>query len=236
MKRIALLLLFVFIMPKVAECLLAQDSTQKSILKAAEDEVKQLKDMIAQQKKMLERLSSSNVSTIKSNRNTLINSFKKVRQVLQASDVLTHLTDNIESKLKTRHPDWKTGMSINDLKKRNENRDTQWKATMKAYLKSVNMTTKDFTTDDNLRSKLIDLLKSPEGQTQAIQGLGALLDHANMMLVRNENTIQGFMAVYLEYERDNIDKREQKNKSIIEMCGALQSHKPSGSKSYRLGF
>ena len=89
---------------------------------------------------------------------------------------------------------------------------------------------------DSLRSKLIDLLKSPQGQTQAIQGLGALLDHANMMLVRNENTIQGFMAVYLKYERDNIDKREQKNKSIIEMYSALQSYKPSSSTSYRLGF
>ena len=236
MKRIALLVLFVFVMPRVAECLLAQDSTQKSILKAAEDEVSQLKEMINQQKKMVARLSSSNTSTIQSNRNTLINSFKNVRKVLQASDVLTHLTDNIESALKNRHPEWKSGMKISELKSRNENRDAGWKKTMKAYLKSVNMTTNDFNNDNTLRSKLIDILKTPEGQTQALQTLGAILDHANMMLVRNENTIQGFMAVYLEYERDNIDRHEQKNKSILEMCSALQSHRASGSTSYRVGF
>lgn len=236
MKRIALLLLFVFIMPKIGECLLAQDSTQKSILKAAEDELKQLKEMITQQKKMVARLSSSNTSTIQSNRNTLINSFKKVRDVLRASDVLTHLTDGIESALSRRHPEWKSGMKISELKSRNDNRDEGWKKTMKAYLKSVNMTTKDFDNDNTLRSKLINILKTPEGQTQALQTLGAILDHANMMLVRNENTIQGFMAVYLEYERDNIDKQEQKNKSILEMSTALQSHRPSGSTSYRIGF
>ena len=236
MKRIALLLLFVFIMPKIGECLLAQDSTQKSILKAAEDELTQLKEMIKQQKKMVERLSSSNASTIQSNRNNLINSFKKARDVLQASDVLTHLTNNIESALSNRHPEWKTGLKISELKSRNENRDKGWKNTMKAYLKSVNMTTRDFDNDNTMRSKLIDLLKTPEGQTQALQTLGAILDHANMMLVRNENTIQGFMAVYLEYERDNIDKHEQKNKSILEMCSAMQSHKPSSSSSYRIGF
>ena len=53
-------------------------------------------------------------------------------------------------------------------------------------------------TDDAMRSKLMDTLKSPKGQTQAIQALGALLDHANLMLVRNENTIQSMMTAYQE--------------------------------------
>ena len=82
-------------------------------------------------------------------------------------------------------------------------------------------------------SKLMDTLKSPKGQTQAIQALGALLDHANLMLVRNENTIQSMMTAYLEYERDAIDKREQKGKSILErwlksLCFAIIF--PSGEK------
>ena len=106
---------------------------------------------------------------------------------------------------------------------------------MVAYLNSVNLSAQDFKSDDEMRSKLMDTLKSPKGQTQAIQALGALLDHANLMLVRNENTIQSMMTAYLEYERDAIDKREQKGKSILEACDGLKQHKPA-AKSYALGF
>ena len=47
--------------------------------------------------------------------------------------------------------------------------------------------------------------------------------------------LQGLLASYLEYERDALDAREQKGKSIIEACGGLKSHKPA-AKSYTVGF
>ena len=225
----------VLLLPKVGFCLLAQEVTQQAILKAAENEVEQLKKMIEHQKNMLAHLDDSTVNDIKSKRSTLIKNFEDVRKILTQSDVITHLTDNLESKLKDRHPEWKSGLSIDDLKKRNEERDKKMRATIVAYMNGINLAAQDFKSDDELRSKLMDLLKSPKGQTQAIQGLGALLDHANLMLVRNENTIQGMMTAYLEYERDAIDKREQKGKSIIEACGGLKGYKPA-AKSYNLGL
>ena len=231
----AIVIFSVLLLPGTGLCLLNQEVTQQSILKAAENEVEQLKKMIEHQKNMLAHLDDSTVNDIKGKRDTLINNFKDVRKVLQATDTITHLTDDLENKLKTRHPEWKSGMTIDELKKRNEDRYQAMRNTMVAYLNSVNLSAQDFKTDDELRSKLMDLLKSPKGQTQAIQGLGALLDHANLMLVRNENTIQSMMTAYLEYERDAIDKREQKGKSIIEACGGMKNHKPS-AKSYNVGF
>ena len=225
----------ILLLPRVAFCLLAQEVTQQSILKAAENEVEQLKKMIEHQKNMLAHLDESTVNDIKSKRNTLIKNFEDVRKILTQSDAITHLTSDLENKLKTRHPEWKDGMSIDDLKKRNDDRYKNMRSTMVAYLNAVNLSAQDFKSDDELRSKLMDTLKSPKGQTQAIQALGALLDHANLMLVRNENTIQSMMTAYLEYERDAIDKREQKGKSIIEACGGLKAHKPT-AKSYSLGF
>ncbi len=225
----------VLLFPKVGFSLLAQEVTQQSILKAAENEVEQLKKMIEHQKNMLAHLDSSTVNDIKSKRNTLIKNFEDVRKVLNKSDVITHLTDDLENKLKTRHPEWKSGMTIDELKKRNDDRYKNMKSTMVAYLNSVNLSAQDFKSDDEMRSKLMDTLKSPKGQTQAIQALGALLDHANLMLVRNENTIQSMMTAYLEYERDAIDKREQKGKSILEACGGLKSYKPKAT-SYKVGF
>ena len=224
----------VLLFPKVGFSLLAQEVTQQSILKAAENEVEQLKKMIEHQKNMA-HLDSSTVNDIKSKRNTLIKNFEDVRKVLNKSDVITHLTDDLENKLKTRHPEWKSGMTIDELKKRNDDRYKNMKSTMVAYLNSVNLSAQDFKSDDEMRSKLMDTLKSPKGQTQAIQALGALLDHANLMLVRNENTIQSMMTAYLEYERDAIDKREQKGKSILEACDGLKSYKPKAT-SYKVGF
>ena len=231
----AITLFSVLLFPKIGFCLLAQEVTQQAILKAAENEVEQLKKMIEHQKNMLAHLDSSTVDDIKSKRNTLINNFKDVRKILTQSDVITHLTDDLENKLKTRHPEWKSNLSISDLKKRNEDRDKSMRSTIVTYLNGINLAAQDFKSDDELRSKLMDTLKSPKGQTQAIQALGALLDHANLMLVRNENTLQGMMTAYLEYERDAIDKREQKGKSILEACGGLKGHKPT-AKSYNVGF
>ncbi|MCR4818849.1 MAG: hypothetical protein K5841_07840 [Fretibacterium sp.] len=237
-KRFRCLLLaaaFTLLFSRVGECLLAQQSTQKSILEAVENEVKQLKEMIEQQKKMLKHLDAKDVNDLKNKRTALVNSFKKARQILEASDTITHVTANLEWELKKRHPEWQSGLTVDQLKTRIENRNKGWRATMNAYLKSVNLTAKDFDSDDKLRSKLMDLVRNPEGQTQAIQTLGALLDHSNIMLARNENVVQGLLASYLEYERDALDAREQKGKSILEACDGLKKHKPA-AKSYALGF
>ncbi|MCR5347062.1 MAG: hypothetical protein K6E38_04730 [Fretibacterium sp.] len=235
LKMVLLAAALVLILPRAGFCLLAQEVTQQAILKAAKNEVEQLKKMIEHQKNMLAHLDENTVKDIRSKRDTLLKNFGEVRKILQSTDAITHLTDDLENKLKTRHPEWKEGLTIDELKKRNDDRNASWKATMKTYLKGINLEAGDFKTDDEMRGKLMDLLKNPKGQTQAIQGLGALLDHANLMLVRNENTIQGFMAAYMEFERDAIDKREQKGMSILEACGGLKAHRPS-AKSYKLGF
>ena len=70
--------------------------------------------------------------------------------------------------LKERHPEWESGLTIDDLKARNDKRDTQWKETVQAYLKAMNMTAKDFENDEKTRDKLLNALSSSEGQVQAL--------------------------------------------------------------------
>lgn len=225
----------VLLLPRAGFCLLAQEVTQQAILKAAENEVEQLKKMIEHQKNMLAHLDSNTVNDIKGKREKLVKNFEDVRGIIKRAGAVTHLIDNFDTEYAKRHPEWKSGMTIDELKKRNEERYKGMRETFKSYLRGLNLGIGDFKTDDEMRSKLMDLLKSPKGQTQAIQALGALLDHTNLMLVRNENTIQGLVTTYLEYERDNIDKREQKGKSIIEACDGLKAHKPT-AKNYKVGF
>ena len=137
--------------------------------------------------------------------------------------------------LKERHPEWESGLTIDDLKARNEKRDNQWKETVQAYLKALNMTAKDFENDEKTRDKLLSALSNSEGQVQALQALGALLDHTNSILARNEQTVQGFMTTYLEAERDEVDKREQKEQSIVEAYKSLKNIQSPG-KTYKPGF
>ena len=222
-----LILLIILITPKAALALLAQEMTQQSIYKAAQEEVDKLKKMVEHQKKMLAHLDSSKVNDMKSKRQALINSFNEVQNILKNTDGITHMIDDFDNKFKARHPDYTSGLKIKDLKSRNDNRDNKWRNTAKAYMQSANKLAHDYNSNKELREKLMEIIKSPDGQTQAIQTIGVLLDHANMMLVRNENTLQGFFTTYLESERDLLDKREQKGKSVLEACGGLKNHKPT---------
>ena len=56
------------------------------------------------------------------------------------------------------------------------------------------MNAKEFKNDEKARKKLMRALSSAEGQVQALQSLGALVDHANTVLARDEQTLQGFMT------------------------------------------
>ena len=54
------------------------------------------------------------------------------------------------------------------------------------------------------------------------------MDHANSMIARDEQTLQGFMTVYMESERDEIDDREQVEKTIAEALNALTGLEKAG--------
>ena len=102
-------------------------------------------------------------------------------------------------------------------------------------MKALNTTAKDFKNDERTREKLLSALSNSEGQVQALQALGALLDHTSSIIARNEQTLQGFMTAVLEAERDDIDEREQLEQSIIEAFKSLQRLQAPG-KTFTPGF
>lgn len=165
----------------------------------------------------------------------LTEQFSQVRGVLEAVEGITHMTDDIESAILDRHPEWADGLSIEDLFKRNKQRGKQWKESIEAYLKTLNMTAAEFENDEKTREKLMSILANADGQVRALQALGAITDHANSMLARNEQTLQGFMTNYLEAERDETDRQEDKEKSILEAYGSIQNIERPGV-SYSYGF
>ena len=233
--RLLSILVVILLLASSAWGLIAQETTQITVKIKAVAEWLNTVEMQLNQLKMLAQLPQSVISEINGMKELLSENFSQVRGILQDVDSITHFTDDIESMLKDRHPDFEAGLTIDDLKERNEKRDKQLKQTFEAYLKSLNITAKDFKNDEKTRDKLLSALSNSEGQVQALQALGALLDHTSSMIARNEQTLQGFMTTFLESERDEIDKREQKEQSILEAYKSLKNLQIPG-QTFTPGF
>ena len=214
--------------PSRSECFIAQETTQITVKIKAVAEWLNTIEMKLNQLKMLAQLPQSVINQINGMKELLTENFSQVRGILQQVDSITHFTDDIENMLKSRHPEWQQGLNIDELKERNKKRDKQLKQTFEAYLKALNITAKDFKNDEQTREKLLSALSNSEGQVQALQALGALLDHTSSIIARNEQTLQGFMTVFLEAERDDVDKREQLEQSIVEAYKSLQNLQAPG--------
>ena len=234
-NRIFLAFFLIIMCASSAECMIAQETTQLEVKIKAVAEWLNTVDMKLNQLKMLAQLPQSVINEINGMKELLSENFSQVRDILQEVESITHFTDDIENMLKFRHPDWLEGLTIDDLKERNQKRDKQLKQTFEAYLKSLNITAKDFKNDDKTRNKLLTALSNSEGQVQALQALGALLDHTSSIIARNEQTLQGFMTTFLESERDEIDEREQKEQSILEAYKSLKNLQAPG-QTFTPGF
>ena len=221
--------------PSRSECFIAQETTQITVKIKAVAEWLNTIEMKLNQLKMLAQLPQSVINQINGMKELLSENFSQVRGILQQVDSITHFTDDIENMLKSRHPEWQQGLDIDELKERNKKRDKQLKQTFEAYLKALNITAKDFKNDEQTREKLLSALSNSEGQVQALQALGALLDHTSSIIARNEQTLQGFLTVFLEAERDEVDKREQLEQSIVEAYKSLQNLQAPG-QTFTPGF
>ena len=227
--------ILVVISASSSECFIAQETTQITVKVKAVAEWLNTIEMKLNQLKMLAQLPQSVINQINGMKELLAENFSQVRGILQQVDSITHFTDDIDNSLKSRHPEWQQGLNINDLKERNKKHDKQLKQTFEAYLKALNITAKDFKNDEKTREKILSALSNSEGQVQALQALGALLDHTSSIIARNEQTLQGFLTTFLEVERDDIDSQEQKEQSILEAYKSLKNLQIPG-QSFTPGF
>lgn len=234
-NRLIIAFILVFLCVSPALCWIAQETTQIAVKIKAVAEWLNTIEMKTNQLKMLAQLPQSVINEINGMKELMTENFSQIRGILQDVESVTHFTDDIERMLKDRHPEFQTGLTIDNLKERNEKRDKQLKQTYEAYLKALNITAKDFKNDEKTRDKILSALSNSEGQVQSLQALGALLDHTNSIIARNEQTLQGFMTAFLETKRDEIDKREQKEQSILEAYKSLKNLQIPG-QTFTPGF
>ena len=113
-------------------CIIAQETTQITVKLKAISEWLNTLEMKTNQLKMLAQLPSQVISQIQGMKDMMVENFSQVRDILGQVESITHFTDDLEGMLKERHPEWESGLTIEGLKARNEQRDAQWKKTTEA--------------------------------------------------------------------------------------------------------
>ena len=129
-----------------------------------------------------------------------------------------------------------SNLTIDEMAKRINERNNKWKESLKVYLKSMNATTSHLADDLDMRNELLKIIKKPEGQTQALQAIGGYFDHMNMMLTRDETTIQSLITVMMERKRDIQDERNDLDKAVKEAGTSIKKFSPKSKKKYKIGF
>ena len=89
--------------------------------------------------------------------------------------------------------------------------DDQWRNASESYLKTLNMTAKDFEDEQAVRDKMMEALTEADaesGQTKAIQVIGAMVNHAAFLTARSNVELSGFMESYLTRKQIEREKRK----------------------------
>ena len=215
----------------------AQEPSQIAIAVMIFAEMKTLQTIEEDQANMLKKIDakSSEYNQILSARNNLLKNIENARDVLANSKSFTHMAKDIDAAMKARHPDWKSKMTIDEAAQRINTRQSNWKATVRDYLKSMNYSTAHFADDQRVRDGLMKVLKKPDGQVQAIQALGFYFDDMGMMLARDEQVIQGLMTALIERKIDAREERNDLDNAVKEVATSLKSYKPK-TKKRKMGF
>ena len=181
-----------------------------------------------------------NESSITNPRDELLKNLYEAAGILNNSPFYSEVARDLDGMMapnkSKRFPEWKSGMTIAQSAKRINDRQTKWKRSVKEYLRAVNRNTSHFQDIDlKIRNALMEIVKKPAGQTQAIQAIGGYLDNMNIMFERDGQALQGIMGSYIERKLDKIDERNDRQKAVNEVAVNLKNYKPK-TKKCKLGF
>jgi len=181
-----------------------------------------------------------NESSITNPRDILLRNLEESENILTNSPFYSAVARDLEglisSDVSPRFPGWQPNMTILQAAFRIDNRHKKWRASVKEYLRAMNKNSSHFQDVDlKIRNALMEIVKSPKGQTQALQAIGGYLDNMNIMFERDGQALQGIMGSYIERKLDKIDERNDRQKAVNEVAVNLKNYKPR-TKKCKLGF
>lgn len=211
-----------------------QEGTQLGRLDASIKEIAEQLEMIKQHLAMLKSLKSG---LMQLGTGQIMDVFTEAQGVLQSAKTLTSGLQNFESAFKEHFPDY-DGPEVIKATDESGRFNKDWRSASEAYLKTLNMTARNFENEQAARDRMMDMLNEsdPEsGQTKAIQIIGAMANHTAFLLDRNNMALSGFMENYLTRKQIERERKKIAQKNVVTMGKAASETEKSGTR-YNTGF
>ena len=210
-----------------------QEGTQLNKLAADIHEVTEQLEMIKQHLAMLNSLKSR---LLQLGNGQIMQIFTEAQSVLKNAKSLTSDISDFGSVFKEHFPDDYEGI-ISAVTEGTRLAD-DWRKVEEAYMKVLNMTAKNFDSEQEIRNKMLETLNetdSDSGQTKAIQIIGAMVNHASFLLDRNNQELGGFMESYITRQQAEKQRQKLAQKNVVEMGKNAAQTERSG-QTFTPGF
>ena len=241
MKKLFSIFVFVFILvsaPAYAWWLWVdgfpvQEETQLDRLAADIHEVEEQLTMIKQHMAMLNSLKSR---LLELGTGQIMEVFTEAQSVLQNAKSLTSDISNFGAAFKQHFPD--DYNEIISAVTEGKRLADDWRKVEEGYMKTMNMTVKNFKSEQQIRDKMFATLNETDyesGQTKAIQIIGAIVNHASFLLDRNNQELSGFMESFITRQQAEKQRQQLAKKNVVEM-GKNAAQAERTEKTFAPGF
>lgn len=212
-----------------------QEGTQLGRLATSIKEIAEQLEMIKQHLAMLKSLKSRLMNELGIGQ--IMEVFAQTQEILQQAKTLTSDIKDFGKAFAEHYPDFKPDEIISALTEGRRMDDT-WREKTEGYLKTLNMTAKEFENEQKARNRMMETLMeadSESGQTKAIQVIGAMVNHAAFLIDRSNQELGGFMESYATRKQMERERKKIVKQNMINMSQNASETKPSG-KRFKSGF
>ena len=160
-----------------------QEGTQLQRLSASINEISEQLEMLQQHLAMLKSLKSQ---LMQLGTGQIMEVFTEAQSILKQAQSLTSGVSDFGAAFKEHFPD--EYEKITSVLGEGKSLSDKWRKVEEGYLKTLNMTAKNFDNEQAVRDRMLQTLTeadSDSGQTKAIQVIGAMVNHAAFLLDRN---------------------------------------------------
>lgn len=206
-----------------------QEGTQLNRLDASVKEITEQLEMIRQHLAMLKSLKSrlSQLGT-----GQIMDVFTEAQSLLQQANTLASGIEDFGAAFKEHFPDYDLP-GIIQASDEGKRLDDQWRKASEAYLKTLNMTAKDFEDEQKARDRMMETLTEADpdsGQTKAIQVIGAMINHAAFLTDRSNYELGGFIENYLSRKQMERERKKIARENLIKMGkAAAETERPGAT-------
>ena len=213
-----------------------QEGTQLGRLAASIKEIAEQLEMIKQHLAMLKSLKARLMNELGIGQ--IMEVFAEAQSVLKQAKSLASGIKDFDAAFKIQFPDFGDMKEIIKASAEGKRMDDQWRNASESYLKTLNMTAKDFEDEQAVRDKMMETLTETDaesGQTKAIQVIGAMVNHAAFLTARSNVELGGFMESYLTRKQTERERKKIARKNVLKMTKvATEMEKPG--ETFNPGF